>query len=113
MFLAGLVAFTAGSTWAAFSGSVGMLIAARASMGIGGAMMMPATLSIITDMFRDPAERQRAIGIWAGTTGVGIALGPIVGGLLLARFWWGSVFLINVPIAVLGVACALRLVPDF
>jgi len=112
VFLAGLVAFTAGSTWAAFSGSVGMLIAARASMGIGGAMMMPATLSIITDMFRDPAERQRAIGIWAGTTGVGIALGPIVGGLLLARFWWGSVFLINVPIAVLGVACALRLVPD-
>ena len=76
-------------------------------------MMMPATLSIITDMFRDPAEHQRAIGIWAGTTGVGIALGPIVGGLLLARFWWGSVFLINVPIAVLGVACALRLVPDF
>ena len=68
-----------------------MLIAARASMGIGRAMMMPATLSIITDMFRDPAERQRAIGIWAGTTGVGIALGPIVGGLLLARFWWGSV----------------------
>jgi len=113
VFLAGLVAFTAGSTWAAFSGSVCMLIAARASMGIGGAMMMPATLSIITDMFRDPAERQRAIGIWAGTTGVGIALGPIVGGLLLARFWWGSVFLINVPIAVLGVACALRLVPDF
>ena len=65
VFLAGLAAFAAGSTWAAFSGSVDMLIAARASMGIGGAMMMPSTLSIITNMFRDPAERQRAIGIWA------------------------------------------------
>ena len=111
VFLAGLVAFAAGSTWAAFSGSVDMLIAARASMGIGGAMMMPSTLAIITDMFRDQAERQRAIGIWAGTSGLGIALGPIVGGLLLASFWWGSVFLINVPIAVLGGACALWLIP--
>ena len=63
-------------------------------------------------MFRDPAERQRAIGLWAATTGLGIALGPIVGGLLLARFWWGSVFLINVPIAALGVACALPLIPE-
>jgi EmrB/QacA subfamily drug resistance transporter len=112
IFLAGLAAFAAGSCWAAFSGSVGMLIAARASMGIGGAMMMPSTLAIITSMFRDRAERQRAIGIWAGTTGVGISLGPIVGGLLLARFWWGSVFLINVPIALLGLAFALPLVPD-
>ncbi len=112
VFLAGLAAFAAGSAWAAFSGSVGYLIAARASMGIGGAMMMPATLAIITDMFRDPAERQRAIGMWAGTSGVGIALGPIVGGLLLTHFWWGSVFLINVPVAVLGAACALPLIPD-
>ena len=112
VFLAGLIAFAAGSTWEAFSGSVGMLIAARASMGLGGAMMMPSTLSIITDMFRDQAERQRAIGLWAGTTGLGVALGPIVGGLLLAHFWWGSVFLINVPIAALGVACALPLIPD-
>jgi EmrB/QacA subfamily drug resistance transporter len=111
-FLAGLVAFAAGSTWAAFSGSVGVLIAARASMGIGAALIMPSTLSIITDTFRDGGERQRAIGLWAGTSGVGIALGPIIGGLLLAHFWWGSVFLINVPIAAIGVACALRLVPD-
>jgi EmrB/QacA subfamily drug resistance transporter len=112
VFIAGLVAFAAGSTWAAFSGSVGLLIAARASMGIGGAMMMPSTLAIITNLFSDSGERQRAIGLWAGTTGVGIALGPIVGGLLLARFWWGSVFLINVPVAVLGAVLALRLVPE-
>ena len=71
VFLAGLAAFAAGSCWAAFSGSGGMLIAARASMGIGGAMMMPSTLAIITSMFRDGAERQRAIGVWAGTTGLG------------------------------------------
>jgi len=112
VFLAGLGAFAAGSTWAAFSGSVGMLIAARASMGIGGALMMPSTLSLITNIFTDPAERQRAIGLWAGTTGVGVALGPIVGGLLLTHFWWGSVFLINVPIAALGFACAIPLIPD-
>ncbi len=111
-FLAGLVAFTAGSAWAAFTGSVSLLIAARASMGIGAALLMPSTLSIITDMFRDRGERQRAIGLWAGTSGVGIALGPIIGGLLLAHFWWGSVFLINVPIAVAGIACAIPLVPD-
>ncbi len=111
-FLTGLVLFAAGSTWAAFSGSVGMLIAARASMGIGGALIMPSTLSIITNMFREPAVRQRAIGFWAGTSGLGVALGPIIGGLLLAHFWWGSVFLINVPIAAAGIAFTLPLVPD-
>ncbi len=112
MFLTGLVLFAAGSTWAAFSGSVGVLIAARASMGIGGALIMPSTLAIITQMFTDPAERQRAIGFWAGTSGVGIALGPIIGGVLLAHFWWGSVFLINVPIALIALACGIPLVPD-
>jgi EmrB/QacA subfamily drug resistance transporter len=110
--LAGLLAFAAGSAWASFSGSVGMLIAARASMGVGAALMMPSTLAIITDVFRDRQERQRAIGFWAGTSGVGFALGPIVGGLLLAHFWWGSVFLINVPIAVVGALFAVVFVPD-
>ena len=111
-FLAGLVLFAAGSAWAAFSGSVGMLIAARASMGIGAAAMMPSTLSIITDMFRESGVRQRAIGIWSGTTGVGFAIGPIIGGLLLEHFWWGSVFLVNVPIAAAGFLFAIPLVPD-
>ena len=112
VFLAGLVLFAAGSLWAAFSGSVGMLIAARAGMGIGGAFMTPPTLSLITAIFTDTAERQRAIGLWAATTGLGAVLGPIVGGLLLAHFWWGSIFLINAPIAVLGFALAIPLVPD-
>jgi len=111
-FVAGLAAFAAGSAWAAGAGSVGMLIAARASMGIGGALMMPSTLAIIADVFPDGAQRQRAIGVWAGTSGVGFALGPIIGGLLLAHFWWGSVFLINVPIAVIALLCAVPLVPD-
>ncbi len=111
-FLAGLAAFAAGSTWAAFSGTVGVLIAARASMGIGAALIMPSTLSIITATFTDEGERQRALGFWAGTSGAGVALGPIVGGLLLAHFWWGSVFLINVPVAVLGLLFAIRWVPD-
>jgi EmrB/QacA subfamily drug resistance transporter len=112
VFCTGLLAFAAGSAWAAFAGSTGMLIAARASMGIGGAVMMPATLSLVTSIFTDARERQRAIGLWAGATGLGVALGPIVGGALLARFWWGSVFLINVPIALAGFACAIPLVPE-
>ena len=112
VFCVGLLAFAAGSAWAAFSGSTGMLIAARASMGIGGATMMPATLSLVTSIFTKSAERQRAIGLWAGTSGLGIALGPIVGGLLLTHFWWGSVFLINVPIAAGGFVLAIWLIPD-
>ena len=111
-FLAGLAVFAAGSAWAAFSGDVDTLIAARASMGVGGALMIPSTLSIISNMFANPAERQRAIAVWAGTSGVGVALGPIIGGLLLARFWWGSVFLVNVPIAAAGLLAAVWLVPD-
>ncbi len=111
-FCAGLAIFAATSLWAAFSGSAGMLIAARASMGVGATLIMPATLSIITNTFRDAGERQRALGIWAGTSGAGVAIGPIVGGLLLAHFAWGSVFLINVPIALLGLLFAIRLVPN-
>ena len=111
-FLAGVCLFAAGSAWAAFSGSVHVLIAARASMGIGAALIMPSTLAIITDMFRDPGERQRAIGLWAATSGLGIALGPVIGGLLLDHFWWGSVFLLNVPVAAVGIGCAIPLVPN-
>ena len=111
-FLVGLAVFAACSTWAALSGSSRTLIASRASMGLGATLIMPATLAIITNTFTDRGERQRALGIWAGTTGAGVALGPIVGGLLLAHFAWGSVFLINVPIAVLGLAAGIRFVPN-
>ena len=111
-FMAGLAVFAGGSAAATFSGGVAALIAARAGMGVGAALMLPSTLSIISNIFRDPGERQRAIALWAATSGIGIALGPIIGGLLLARFWWGSVFLINVPIAVAGIIAAVFLVPD-
>ena len=111
-FLAGLVIFAAGSAAAAFSGGVSTLIAARAGMGVGGALMIPSTLAIISNMFHDRTERQRAISLWAGTSGIGVALGPIIGGLLLSHFWWGSVFLINVPIAAAGLIAAIFLVPD-
>ena len=111
-FLLGLVVFAGGSIGSAFSGSVHVLIAYRAVMGAGAALMMPSTLSIINDVFHDPKERARAIGAWAGTSGLGIAIGPIAGGLLLARFWWGSVFLVNVPIVIAGLIAATVLVPD-
>jgi len=99
----GLVIFAGGSLWAAFSGSAAVLIAARATMGIGGCLIMPSTLSILTNVFTEPRERAKAIGLWAGFSGIGIAAGPAMGGWLLSHFWWGSVFLINVPIAAVAI----------
>src|ERR1035437_2919083 len=112
LFLLGMTVFAGGSIGAAFSGSVDVLIAWRAVMGAGAALTIPASLSIINDVFRDPAERARAIGAWAGTIGLGIAIGRIAGGLLLARFWWGFMFMVNVPIVIAGFVGALLLVPD-
>ena len=112
LFLVGLAVFGSGSLGAAFSGSVGPLIAWRGLMGAGAAMTIPSGLSIVNDIFRNPGERARAIGIWAGTIGLGIAIGPVAGGLLLAHFWWGSVFLVNVPVVVAGLVGTALLVPD-
>ena len=111
-FLLGLAIFSCGSIGAAFSASVLPLITWRAVMGAGAALAIPASLAIINDVFRDPVERGRAIGAWAGTMGLGVAIGPIAGGLLLSRFWWGSIFLVNVPIALAGLIGAVVLVPD-
>jgi EmrB/QacA subfamily drug resistance transporter len=108
----GLVVFGVGSAAAAFAGSSGTLIAARAIMGVGGACIMPATLSIITNVFTDPRERGRAIGVWAGVSALGLAVGPVTGGLLLEHFWWGSVLLVNVPIVIVALVAGFFLVPD-
>ncbi len=112
VFVAGLVVFGGGSAFAAWAGTPDRLTLARAVMGVGAACLMPCTLSILTNVFTSERDRVRAIGLWSGTAGIGVALGPIVGGLLLAHFWWGSVFLVNVPIAVIGGLAALWLVPN-
>ncbi|WP_375482213.1 MFS transporter [uncultured Jatrophihabitans sp.] len=109
--LTGLVLFGAMSALCSFASSAGELIAFRALMGIGAAAVQPQTLSIIQNVF-EPKERPKAIGIWAGASGMAIALGPITGGLLLRYFWWGSIFLVNVPIVIVAVVAIVVLVPD-
>jgi len=111
LFIAGLVVFGVASLCAAFSPTPAFLIAARALLAVGAAMMMPATLSIIRLTFLDERERAMAIGIWAAVASGGAAFGPVLGGLLLEHFWWGSVFLINVPIVMVALIAAFTLIP--
>ncbi|XMN09467.1 MFS transporter [Streptomyces griseobrunneus] len=109
--LFGILVFGIGSALAAMSASPGELITWRALMGFGAALVMPATLAVLMNVFeRD--EQPKAIGIWAGSVGLGIAIGPITGGLLLEHFWWGSIFLVNVPVVVLALVAMAILVPD-
>ena len=107
----GLVIFGLSSVAAAFADSANALIAARAVMGVGGALIMPATLSIITNVFSGP-ERGRAIAAWAAVAGLGIVLGPVLGGFLLENFWWGSVFLINVFVVTAAIVLGFFLIPE-
>ena len=108
---AGLVAFAATSVLAAFATSATQLIAARAAMGIGAALVFPATLAILTNVFTDPRERAKAIGLWSGVSGLAVALGPVSGGWLLEHFWWGSAFFVNVPIVIVALIAGQLLLP--
>ena len=107
----GLSVMGAASVLSSFANSPDQLIATRAFMGIGGALIMPATLSIITNVFAEPRERAQAIAIWAATAGAAVAIGPVSGGWLLEHFWWGSVFLVNVPVVVVALVLGQLYVP--
>jgi len=111
LLLIGAVAFSATSVAAAYAGSAGQLIAARAVLGIAGATLMPSTLSMIRALFPDETQRGRAIGAWTGVMTAGVGLGPVLSGILLEHFWWGSVFLINVPAMLLLLAVGPVLLP--
>jgi MFS transporter, DHA2 family, multidrug resistance protein len=107
----GLMIFCLGSLSSAFATSATMLTFTRAFMGIGAALIMPATLSLLTNIFTDTKERARAIGVWAAVAGGGSAIGPLLGGFLLHHFWWGSVFLINVPVTIVAFLAGRALLP--
>ncbi|TLF73173.1 MFS transporter [Nocardia cyriacigeorgica] len=110
--LAGATVFGIASALAAFAPSAGVLIAARALMGIGGATLLPSSLSLISTLFADAKQRATAIGVWTAFFAGGSAVGPIIGGVLLHHFWWGSVFLINVPVLLILLALAPVLLPE-
>jgi DHA2 family multidrug resistance protein-like MFS transporter len=113
LLLFGAFAFSAASLGAAYAGSAGELIAARAVQGVAGATLMPSTLALIRNMFHDPVQRKKAVGIWTGSMLSGVMIGPVVSGVLLEHFWWGSVFLINVPVMALLLVLAPALLPEY
>jgi EmrB/QacA subfamily drug resistance transporter len=108
----GLALFAITSGIAAQVNSADQLIAARAAMGVGAAVIFPTTLGLITNIFTDPVARAKAIGLWAAMVGVGVAVGPISGGWLLEHFWWGAIFLVNIPIAAVAIIGGILFVPS-
>ncbi|HEU5354705.1 MAG TPA: MFS transporter [Actinocrinis sp.] len=113
LLLIGAVSFSLASLGAAYAQTAGQLIAARAILGVAGATLMPSTLALIRNMFHDEKQRRTAIAIWTGGTTSGVALGPVLSGFLLDHFWWGSVFLINLPFMAMLLTLAPALVPEF
>ncbi|MET7485046.1 MFS transporter [Streptomyces sp. NPDC005538] len=111
MLIAGLVLFGVGSLVAGLAQSTGQLIVARAGMGVGGALLITTTLAVVMQIFT-PEEQPRAIGIWAAVNALGFATGPLLGGFMLNHFWWGAIFLINLPVAALALVAAVALVPE-
>ncbi|MDQ0991787.1 EmrB/QacA subfamily drug resistance transporter [Streptomyces sp. V3I7] len=111
MLIAGLILFGAGSLTAGLADSTAQLIAARAGMGVGGALLLTTTLAVVMQIF-SPDEHPRAIGIWSAVNALGFAIGPLIGGFVLNHFWWGAIFLINLPVAALGLAAVVALVPE-
>ncbi|MFE7543465.1 MFS transporter [Streptomyces platensis] len=111
MLAVGLVLFGVASLGAALAQSPGQLIAARAGMGVGGALLVTTTLAVVMQIFDDD-ERPKAIGIWSSVNSLGFAAGPLIGGTLLDHFWWGSLFLVNLPVAVMALAAVIALVPE-
>jgi DHA2 family multidrug resistance protein-like MFS transporter len=113
LLLVGAAAFGVASVLAAFSVSAGMLIATRALLGLAGATIAPSTLSLLRNMFHDPKQRTAAVGVWITSYSVGAAIGPLVGGVLLQHFWWGSVFLAGVPVMLLLLVVGPVLLPEY
>src|SRR5271155_4597983 len=107
----GLALFAITSGVAAQVNSADALIAGRAAMGVGAAVIFPTTLGLITNIFTDPIPRAKAIGLWAAMVGVGVAVGPISGGWLLEHFWWGAIFMVNIPIAMVAIIGGILFVP--
>jgi EmrB/QacA subfamily drug resistance transporter len=110
--LIGLGVFAATSIGSGLAGSTAVLIGGRALMGVGAALIFPATLAILTNVFQNPSDRAKAIGVWSATTGVAVAAGPITGGWLLEHFWWGSVFFVNIFIVAVAIAAVVAIVPE-
>ena len=108
----GLIHFAIFSGFGAFADSANALIIWRGAMGIGAALVFPATLAIITNLFIDPIERAKAIGLWSAVSGMAVAFGPVAGGFLLEHFWWGSVFLVNIPIVAIALIIGHFLIPE-
>jgi DHA2 family multidrug resistance protein-like MFS transporter len=113
LLLTGATAFGAASVLAAYAPSAELLIAARALLGVAGATLMPSTLSLVSNMFRDARQRSLAIGVWMASFMGGAAIGPVVGGVLLESFWWGSVFLLGVPAMALLLVAGPVLLPEY
>ncbi|MEV5310857.1 MFS transporter [Streptomyces sp. NPDC052610] len=111
MLITGLALFGAGSLAAGLADSTAQLIAARAGMGVGGALLLTTTLAVAMQIFT-PEEHPKAIGIWSAVNALGFATGPLVGGFMLDHYWWGAIFLINLPVAALGLAAVVALVPE-